>query len=239
MFSRQFTIDDYERVNGALDVLTEVFGPGLFIGENLVAMDRTMGFLADEKFKAALAEAAPTIEERAIVWRVHTIAWAARRALALPGDFVDVGVRQGFEAAVVGRYLDFAQSDKRWALFDAFTHWRFPPFPNAAASRFDLQPFTARRLAFMPNAQIERLASLLDLDKAPEAIAFLRIEDPDPSMISGALNKLFPKLCSGATVVIDGYGAIERRADTLDRFLSRLDHPILELPTGQGLLIKR
>jgi len=239
MFSRLLSIDDYERVNGALDVLTKVFGEGLFIGEDLVTMDRVMSFARDPKFKAAYAEANPTVEECAIVWRVHTALWAAQRALTVKGDFVDVGVRDGLEAAVIGRYLDFDKTGRRWMLFDSFTSWRFPPYPGATFARFDLTPFTIKRLAFMRNAKVVRIASLLDVDVPSPEIAYLRIEDTDPSMITGGLSRLFPKVSVGGVVLIDGYGSPGVRGDMLDRFIQRLDHPVLELPTGQGLIIKQ
>jgi hypothetical protein len=239
MFSRLLSIDDYERVNGALDVLSQVFGPGLFIGEDLVAMDRVMGFARDPKFQEAYAAANPTVEERAIVWRVHTALWAAQRALAVKGDFVEVGVRDGLEAAVIGRYLDFDGTGRRWTLFDTFTHWRFPPYPGAYAARFDLTPFTIDRLAFMRNAKVVRIASLLDVEAPSSEIAYLRVQDHDPSMITGALSRLFAKVSPGGVVLIEGYGSPAVRGDMLDRYLQRLDHPVLELPSGQGLIIKQ
>lgn len=239
MFSRLLSIDDYERVNGALDVLTQVFGPGLFIGENLVAMDRVMGFARDPKFQEAYAAANPTLEERAIVWRVHTALWAAQRALNVTGDFVDVGVRDGLEAAVIGRYLDFDSLGRRWTLFDSFTTWRFPPYPNAQVARFDLTPFTVDRLAFLRNAKVTRIASLLDLDPPSAEIAYLRVEDADASMITGALSRLFAKVSVGGVVLIEGYGSPNVRCEMLDRYIQRLNHPVLELPTGQGLIIKQ
>jgi hypothetical protein len=239
MFSRLLSIDDYERVNGALDVLTQVFGAQLFIGEDLVAMDRALGFARDPKFQEAYAEANPTLEERAIVWRVHTALWAALRALSVKGDFVDVGVRDGLEAAVIGRYLDFDATGRSWMLFDSFTSWRFPPYPGAQIPRFDLAPFTINRLAFLRNATVARITSLLDVDVPSAEIAYLRVEDSDPSMITGALSRLFAKVSVGGSVLIEGYGALAVRGEMLDRYIQRLDHPVLELPTGQGLIIKQ
>lgn len=239
MFSRLLSIDDYERVNGALDVLTQVFGEGLFIGDDMVTMDRSMSFAQDPRFKEAYAQANPTVEERAIAWRVHTALWAAKRALSVKGDFVDVGVRDGLEAAVIGRYLDFDATGRRWMLFDSFTSWRFPPFPNAQVARFDLTPFTIKRLAFMRNAKVMRITSLLDVDVPSTEIAYLRVEDTDPSMITGALSRLFGKVSVGGSVLIDGYASPAVRGEILDRYIKRLDHPVLELPSGQGLIIKQ
>ncbi len=240
MFTRQLTIDEYERVSGALDALNNVFGPGLFVGENLITADLRLGFMGDMKFRSAFERAVPTLEERGIVWRVHTIAWAARRAMALSGDFVDVGARQGLEAAVIGRYLDLADAPRKWVLFDSYDVWRFAPYPGGESAGCDLSQRTIDRVAFMPNAKVVKIASLLDLDAdAPAEIAMLRVEDRDPSMITGAIAKLFPRICSGGALIIEGYCTMAGRGESLDRFLPHLDHPILELPTGQGLIIKR
>jgi O-methyltransferase len=239
MFTRLLSIDDYERVNGALDVLSDAFGAKLFIGEDLVAMDRAMTFAQDPRFLEAYSLAQPSLEERAIVWRVHTALWAAQRALCVPGDFVDFGVRDGLEAAVIGRYLDFNRIGRSWTLFDNFSSWRFQRHPGAQAPKFDMMPFTSARLAFMNNAKVVQINSLLDVAPPDIGIAYLRIEETDPSVVVGAMARLFPKVQVGGSVLIDGYMAYAAGGEFLDRYIRRLEHPVLELPTGQGLIIKQ
>jgi len=239
MFTRQLSFEDLERANNALDVLTDVFGDGLHIGRNLLTVDQAMGFANDNIFMAAFAAASPTLPERSILWRCHTAAWAARRAMGLKGDFVDVGARQGFEAAVIGRMLNFAQTDRRWMLFDRYKIWRFEPFPGGELVEMDLTHIITDRVAFMPNATIVKADSVTELDAAPSQIAYLRIDEPDASEVTGVIAKLLPRLCFGGAVIVEGYGAMTDRIGSLDRYLNHIDQQILEMPTGQGLIIKR
>ena len=239
MLSRHLPLEDFERVNNALDTLTEVFGAGLHIGENLITFDQAMGFAQDSPFIRAVAAASPTLPERSILWRVHTAVWAARLGLPLKGSFVDVGARQGFEAAVIGRALSLAEQGRDYVLFDGFTTWRFEPFPGGAVSEVDLSPVAIERVAFMPTARVIKTKSLDDLEQAPAAIAFPRIEEPDPSQVTGMIAKLFPRLSEGGCLIIEGYGSLADRKQSVDRYLSHLAQPVLDLPTGQGLIIKR
>ena len=55
-----------------------------------------------------------------------------------------------------------------------------------------------------------------------------------------ALEHFWPKLVSGAVVVLDDYGGINRplQRQYADEFAAEVKVPILVLPTGQGLLLK-
>lgn len=57
-----------------------------FIADNLITFGHTAGFRRDPVFVAAVMAANPKPLERALLWRTHTLCWAARSCLALEGD---------------------------------------------------------------------------------------------------------------------------------------------------------
>lgn len=76
---------------------------------------------------------------------------------------------------------------------------------------------------------------------APGTIAYLHIDMNSPAPEIGALDLLFDRVLLGGVIILDDYGWIlhRRQKEAADRFMSTRGYDILELPTGQGLLIKR
>jgi O-methyltransferase len=75
----------------------------------------------------------------------------------------------------------------------------------------------------------------------PERLAFLHLDMNSSKSEIAALEVLFDRLSDGGVIVFDDYGWLgyqaQQRAE--DAFMQRRGHRILELPTGQGLLIKQ
>lgn len=63
-----------------------------FHADQLITVERCMGFLEDKKFMDVVKKTAKTVQEKSLLWRLHTQIWAARQCLCLPGDFVECGV---------------------------------------------------------------------------------------------------------------------------------------------------
>ena len=53
---------------------------------------RNFGFGRDPGFLAAVGRNIAMPPDKSRIWRLHTLVWAARHALKLPGDFVECGV---------------------------------------------------------------------------------------------------------------------------------------------------
>lgn len=77
-------------------------------------------------------------------------------------------------------------------------------------------------------------------DMAPEKIAFIHLDQNNAEAEAGALEVLFERMIPGAVLVLDDYGRLGYRAQKLaeDPWLEKRGYRVLELPTGQGLVIK-
>jgi O-methyltransferase len=75
---------------------------------------------------------------------------------------------------------------------------------------------------------------------APNKIAFLHLDLNNADAEVGALEVLFDRMVPGAIMVLDDYGWLAYEAQKIaeDDWLGKRGYRVLELPTGQGLLIK-
>jgi hypothetical protein len=75
----------------------------------------------------------------------------------------------------------------------------------------------------------------------PEQIGFLHIDLNSPRAEIAVLERLFDRVQPGGVVVFDDYGwkIFRKQKQAEDAFMRSRGYEILELPTGQGLVVKR
>lgn len=229
----------------ALEVIRAAI-PRNFAGDMLIALGKNMGFMEDPEFLAALAAEQPNDQEASLVWRLHVLCWCARNALRLDGDFVECGVYRGFMTAVTARYLAFGARPKTWHLYDTFGGIPDDQLDrghdNPEAYRDPgLHASVERRFASYSNIEVHRGRVPESLaDSAPPRIALLHLDMNSAAAEVGALEALYDRLVPGAYVLLDDYGWYWYRAQKVaeDAFFKSWGVGVVELPTGQGLLIK-
>lgn len=221
--------------------------PRVFLGQGLIAWEKTMGFLDDERFIAATRKYDHLRMMVNWEWNLHVIQWAARQALAIPGDFVELGVYRGYTTAVTAENLDFAQSSKRWFLYDTFAgipaDQQTDGWPHAYAGMESDAWFDEVTSLFASYQNIEvirgRVPEVFET-RCPKRIAFVHIDLNSATAEIGALDALYDRLSPGGVIVFDDYGWYSAREqfDAENRWVRERGLSILELPTGQGLLVK-
>jgi hypothetical protein len=231
-------------LNEAIDKLSKIFNY-MFAGDMLITFDRNMSFFEDARFMQAFQSAALTELERTLIWRVHVLCWCAQLGLRRAGDFVECGVFRGFFTAVAARYLDFGSRDRHWYLYDTFTgipaDQLDPGHENPAVFQ-ETGLYEACRERFAGYANVDvvrgRIPEVLR-ERAPEKVAFLHLDLNSAAAETGALEFFWERLAPGAPVLLDDYGWRAYRAQKLaeDPFFAARDRQVLELPTGQGLVI--
>jgi hypothetical protein len=217
-----------------------------FAGDMMIALNKNMGFMEDPRFVAAFVEQQPNVRESELLWRLHVLCWCARNALRLDGDFVECGVFGGFMTAVAAQYLDFGAQPKRWHLYDTFegipqSHLDPGRVNPPAFQDPRLHDFVVRRFAAYPNIEVHRgeVPEVL-AGTAPERIAFLHLDMNSSKAEAGALDVLYDRLVPGAYILLDDYGWYIFRDQKIaeDAFFEKRGVSVLEMPTGQGLVIK-
>lgn len=234
----------------------------VFWGDRLLTIDKSAGFLSDPAFRAAYDAVRGSHQydqyssPQTISWRLHTLVWAAKCGLAVEGDFVECGVFKGDMSWVISQVVDFAAKNKEFYLYDTYEGFSdkyssdddFPENPGFIdyANQFYRDPslYAYVRDRFKERQDIKVIKGIVPdvlMEQCPEKIAFLHIDLNSPAAEIGALEVLFPRMSPGAILVFDDYGwkQFHRQKDAEDVYMRKLGYEILELPTGQGMVIKR
>jgi O-methyltransferase len=213
-----------------------------FIADNLITFGHTHGFLSDPRLVAAVTAEQPTHTALALAWRTHTLCWAAESCPAVAGDYVECGSYQGYSMAVVVRYLA-GLPGRQCYLYDLFD----PSGGEGEGKRLpahspELFEQVRARFAAWPNELVTR-GKVPDVlaEVAPTSIAFLHLDMNNAQAERGALEVLFDRISLGGLIVFDDYGwnGYREQKDAADAFMHERGLAVLELPTGQGLVVKR
>ena len=214
---------------------------GIFLGDNLFTFHKNLSFLRDPAFMAAFNRHAGTALEQATIWRIYTLCWAAKRSLRVPGDFVECACYKGTTARIVCDYLDFGASGREYFLYDLFEHKGDPGHRQLSAHDAGLYDTVRARFADLPNVHVTqgRVPEVLETI-APQTIAMMHIDLNNADAEVGTLKKLFDRVSPGGAIVLDDYGWLYYQDQKIaeDAFFAELGYDVLELPTGQGLIIK-
>jgi hypothetical protein len=230
-------------------------------GDRLLTLDKSAGFKQEAAFGTAFAaiRGSHVYDQYngpdTIAWRMNTLIWAGRRACQVGGDLVECGTFKGDMAWVILHTIG-AERISRFLLFDSFEEFS-PEYSNAEdfpespgfldfANGFYRQPgldeYVEARFAPFSNVTLIKrfLPETLDA-QTPDHIGFLQIDLNSPRAEIAVLERLFDRVSAGGVVVLDDYGwkMFHRQKEAEDDFMRRRGYEILELPTGQGLIVKR
>lgn len=258
----QSTERSAQLVNQVVDTALKNNHKSVFWGDRLLSLDKSMGFWQDPKFQEAYAQIVGSHyydqynRPDGIAWRINTLVWAAKTALNLPGDFVECGVFKGDMSWVVANCVDFAKVEKTFYLYDTFAgfsskysspddFWLSPSLfdlNNKFYNIPDLEKEVRQRFKDYPNIKVIKgvVPDILS-ETAPSQIAYLHVDLNSPGPEIGALECLFERVVSGGVIVFDDYGWLDFQKLKIaeDNWMNERGYSILELPTGQGMVIKR
>ena len=192
-------------------------------------------------------------------WRVHTGLWAATTASKLAGDFVECGVGHGFMASAILDSLDWnaSQTQRHFHLFDTFTGLQDRHLTDEEIQRKgDAETQNAiyrnagvyaegveavrrnfeewERVHIIEGAVPDTLHSA-EIDQ----VAFLHLDMNCCAPEIAALEHFWPRLVPGGIVLLDDYAYLgcELQKEAIDKAAAKLGHPVLSLPTGQGMIL--
>jgi O-methyltransferase len=157
-------------------------------------------------------------------------------------------------SAVITDYLDFGKSDKTFYLYDSFEG--LPEQYSTEAERAGTNPvygaasqegsYTYESVAarFRQYSNVKVIRGLVPESlkgTAPDRIAYLHIDMNAAAAEIGALEFLFDRVTPGGFLIFDDFGHALHHAqfEAETAWMASRGYFILELPTGQGLVIKR
>lgn len=176
-------------------------------------------------------------------WRTHTMLWAAERASALDGAFVECGTGRGFMASAICEYLGW--TDRPFYLYDSFAPTT-PDRHGTQSTEGTANPVYARgpedvadNFAEWPGVQLV-IGEIPDTLLATESVAFLHVDLNHAAAEEAAVRHFWPRLVPGAAMIFDDYGyqGYEPQRQAIDRLGRELGFRVLTIPTGQGLVLR-
>ena len=241
-----FNIIDGEKFSRAMALLRESLfdgGATLFSSDNLITWNRNLSFLRDERFVNILKDPETDDTERSIIWRTYIVFYFARLSLSLDGDFVEAGTYKGYTAWQILKECELNKHDKNFWLYDLFEWNEGDEHPKMYEHRnAEMYEDVVSRFSEHPNVKIIKGSVPKSFSEGfPDSIAFCHIDLNHPAAEAGALRAVLPKLAKGGSIIFDDYGwwGYSAQKAALDPIAISFGQEILELPTGQGLLIKR
>lgn len=231
-------------------------GGAAYASDGMILIGKNAAFLQDPVFRRAYRAGIDSGHriggggDLGIQWRVATCLWAAAHARNLPGDFVECGVNTGIMSLAICERLGFGSLDRRFWLLDTFEG--IPPEQMSATERADRTAENAafygdchetarRNFAPYPNARLVRgrIPDTLPEVEA-EQVAYLHIDLNIAAPERAAIEHFWSLMSPSGVVILDDYGwqhYAEQKA-SMDEWAAGEGVPILNLPTGQGLLVK-
>jgi O-methyltransferase len=193
----------------------------------------------------AAAKATGSFANWDVRWRIHVLAWFADLATRADGDFVECGVDHG-GTAMATLQLTAVGNRTFWLLdtFKGLEREQLTDNERATAGYLDYADSFSRvtaTFAGFPNVRLIRGAVPATLEQVTAtAIAFLHLDMNATVPEIAALNHFWPMMPPGAVVVMDDYGWPRHREQKagFDRFAHQQSASILQLPTGQGVIVK-
>lgn len=228
--------------------------PPSFVSDALAIWDKGAYFRYDTKFIETFESSAEDEEEKSWQWRIHVLCWAGKNALSVEGDFVELGTFRGFMSQCVMKYINWeVESERSFYLYDTFSG-----FDEAISDKSDFgggfewmqdaqQKYAnpdnlkkvKERMSIYSNVNIVKGSVPDSLRISPSKIAYLHIDLNSPKAEGAALEILFNRMSPGGFILLDDYGwfNMQKQKDVHLQFFTARGIPILELPTGQGLVI--
>ncbi len=241
-----WNVIDQSKFDQAIKLLKESINENVrssfFCSDNLITWNKNYSFLRDEFLLGELQGDTLSITEKSIVWRTYLLLYFARYASHARGDFLELGCHTGATAWQLLKKIDFVSLDKKYYLYDLFEwkegdcHQQLGGHKNQrmhedVLSRFSDYPFVNIVKGSVPDSFLQVF---------PDEIAFCHIDMNHPAPETGALKKVLPRLQKGGVIIFDDYGwwGYSAQKIGLDPIAAEHGLEIVELPTGQGLLLK-
>jgi hypothetical protein len=238
-----FSVKDRDLFTRARNALFASFNDdcGIFAADNLITWGKSVGWRSDEAFARAFDAHATDPVERTIVWRTVTLAWAVRQALRVEGDFVECGCYKGTTARVLFDVAKLQDSPRKFYLYDLFYGAEGIAKHAMPEHSAELEQQVRERFSVFPNVVVTqgRVPESLAI-ASPDKIAFLHIDMNNLDAEIGALDALFERVSPGGVIILDDFGWVAYAAQMQAErdWFARRGYHILELPTGQGMVIK-
>ncbi len=239
-----YNIEQEKFIRG-LNLIKESLGEHaktVYSSDNMICWNRNYGFLRDPFYSNIINDKEISLGDKSIVWRTYILVYFAKICSKLVGDYLELGTYEGHTAQVISEKIDFNRLEKNYILYDLF-EWKEGDYHSPLDSLKNKNLYLEICKKFKKNKNIKiikgRVPDTME-DTIPDQIAFAHIDMNHWVPETAALEMILPKMPIGGVIIFDDYGwyCYHSQKVALDPIAKKYGQEILELPTGQGILIK-
>lgn len=227
-----------------LEIINSLGGDA-FMADGLVVWGRVIGWISDKRYLNAVSSSQSNLRDSSIAWRTHVACWASRLACNIQGDFLEIGCYEGYTASVLRGFLgdDFTTYGvgRKYFWFDRFSGGGSQKI--VVLDQSESFEVCQRRASRFPEVEIvggDVLEALVDSDRfSSRQFAFVHFDLNDFQVEFEVLKFVMRRVSKGSVLLFDGFSMVpfsKQNASYRDFFKS-LNLEVLELPTGQGLVV--
>ncbi len=239
-----FNIADHEKFNRGLELIKESIackGATLFSSDNMILWNKNYSFLRESRYRECIADQSIEVIPKAILWRTYVLEYFLNRTINLPGVIFELGVLSGDTAEYLCRRVIPVSFERTYFLIDLF-EWKDGDSHTRRTELLcdDLYEQTKTRFASYNFVEVIKGDVRNELPKTnTQKVAFAHVDLNNPDAEVFSLEYLLPKMVEGGCIIFDDYGwwGYSDQKKSLDAALENFSLSILELPTGQGLLM--
>lgn len=211
---------------------------GSTLHDDMMIWFRNLFFLTEERFQEAFKEFEEDPALRARMWRIYNLCWGVNQAAYIRGDVVDIGCYEAKSTKIFCSYNKDLLRMKGVYLFDMFDN------PPTESKKWNHGPHLAeevkgRMARFNPVVVPGDVTQTIPAN-LPDEICFAHIDLNDADTEAHVMPEVYYRMPPGAVMILDDYGfkRYRKSAEVHQKFLKDKAERVLELPTGQGLLVK-
>lgn len=224
-------------------------GGDSYLSDGLFTWGRVIGWFRDKHFLDSCNSAdvgGDNYTNAAIAWRTHIACWAATQALSTEGDFFEFGCYEGYSAAVIRSFI----GEKFTKHFPREYHWfdLFDEGQGGADKTVKLDQSISEKYSLIRASKFEDVSVIKgdiirtyvkDKKFNSKKIAFAHFDLNDADIELEVIQKACSCATRGTVFLLDDFAMspFVRQNKIYRSFFRKMGLEILELPTGQGLLI--
>ncbi len=232
---------------GIFEQLKQIMGAmggDKFLSDGMFLWGREIGWLDDIRFAESLNLASPDAIESSVCWRTNILCWAASQAARVDGDYFEFGCYKGFSAFVIRHYCRKFFEERRnreYYWFDLFEDSINDKTVKLDHTSSEL--IAKKRASLFENIQIRKgnvlETYLTDSFFQARKVAFAHFDLNNFTTEFQILKQVMTCVSTGTVLVFDDFAMAPFRKQNsfYRRYFQKLSIPILELPTGQGIVI--
>jgi hypothetical protein len=245
------------RLTNGLGCLLERWRVPVYVRDGLATV-HDHAFLRDPRFRAAYARGVQACggADYQLPWRLEIALWCGRQAITISGDFMECGVNRGFMSSALMLDLEWETRGRTFWLIDSFTGIDVTRLTDgerlAGREAYNRKSLGSGFYATGPDEVVGNFGEWPHANVVqgmlPEclaglplgALAFVHMDLNAVGPELQTLDLLWPRISGGGIVLVDDYGffGFPAHKPAYDAFAAARGIEVLQLPTGQGIIVK-